>query len=127
MGAEFQLPRPIARNRGIPRTEVDTVGDRKILRDHRPVKSDKARGIGEVGQKGRDIAVADKYLGIRPDLVQVETLEQIVRAITTARANDGTHLVAHKHLFEFLQAAIDRARKVEFAIKNRIEVKRLVS
>src|SRR5215471_14006795 len=99
----------------------------EIFCDHRTMKGHHVTGIAEKRQEGRDVAVAYKKLGMQLDLFQVQPRQQVVATVSAARANDGAHLVALKHLFQLAGTALDGAGKVQVLVKNRSEIERLIS
>ena len=58
---------------------------------------------------------------------RIERQRQVVRPVSSARANDGADIVAHEHVFQFPRPALHRTGKVQIAIENRLEIKRLVA
>ena len=58
---------------------------------------------------------------------EIQRLQQIVGAVTAARAYDRAHVVAYEHLFHFARPAFDRSGEVKILFQNRIEIERDVS
>src|ERR1700730_4985736 len=100
---------------------------RKIFGHHWTLKRDQPNRIRKVGQKRREIAVADEYFGMGFDLVQIQEIQKIVGTVPSARANNGPHLVAYKHLFQLASTSLRRSGKVKILVKNRIEIEGLIS
>ena len=114
-------------HRCFPRSEIDSVCQRKILGHHGAVKRHKSGRVGEARQQGCDVAVAHKNLRMRDDLTGVKFGQQVIRAVASTRTQDGPHILAHKHLFQFARAPIRRASEVQILFDDRLEVERLVS
>ena len=100
---------------------------RKILGHHRAVKRNQSSRVREVGQQRGQIAVADKNLGMCLDLLQIENIEKIVRAVSAPGAHDRPHFVADEHFFQFPRAPRRRPREVEIVLEDGIKIERLVS
>src|SRR3954454_16854239 len=97
-----------------------------VLRGHRSVKGDETCRIGEVHQQSCDVAVANEYLGMSLDLLQVQPIEQVVRSVASAGAEDGTHVIAFEHVLHFADTALDGTGVIEIAIEDRVEVERAI-
>src|SRR5215831_18548305 len=59
---------------------------------------------------------------MRSDLVEIELAQQVIAAIPTSCAHNGTHIGARKHLLQFARASLDRSREVYVTIQNRVEI-----
>src|SRR3954467_6583431 len=97
-----------------------------VLGGHRSVKGDETCRIGEAGQQSCDVAVANEYLRMSLDLFQVQPIEQVVRSVASAGAEDRTHIIAFEHVLHFPDTALDGTGKIEIAIEDRIEVERAI-
>ncbi len=91
------------------------------------MKGHKITFVGKPGEQSCQVAVADEDFGMGCDLGQIDRLQKIVRAVASARADDRTDIVAHKHLFEFPHAAFGRACEIQIAIEDRVEIKGLIA
>src|SRR5712671_2210383 len=91
------------------------------------MKCHEVGGVGKASQQAGEIAVADENLRMSGDLAQIERVQQIIRPVTAAGANNCAHVLAHEHLFQFTSAALHGARKIQIALDNRVEIERLVS
>ena len=91
------------------------------------MKSYQPACIHKVCQQRGDVAIADKNLWAAPDRVQIERLQQIVRAIAAARTQNRLHIRTRKHFGQLANAPLERPGKVKIALKNGIEIKRLVA
>ena len=58
---------------------------------------------------------------------EIESIQQIVRAVSTARADDRAHIVASEHFFQFPRAPLGRAGEIKIVFEDGIEIERLVS
>ena len=85
------------------------------------------RRVRHAAHQRRNIAVAHQNLGMRNDLCRIKRQRQIVRSVASARANDGADIVAREHVFQFACPALDRTGKVQIAIEDRLEIKRLIT
>src|SRR3954447_3215917 len=101
----WNIPGGWARQARLPRLQIDSARMRPVFGHHGAVEHSDVCGVQEVSKQACDVAVADKYLGMRFDLREIEFLDQIIGAIASARANDGADVVAREHLFEFACAA----------------------
>ena len=81
-------------------SKIHSVGVRPVFGDHRSVKRDQA-GVDKLSEQRCDIAVADEDLRMVRNLLPVEIPQQVVRAVTAARAHDGADFVALEHFFQF--------------------------
>src|SRR6266849_5746854 len=94
-------------------------------------------GVGKSGQQRRRVAVAHENLRVRSDLLDVNRLrikglrvkgrQQVVRPISSSRANNRADIVAREHLFEFPRPAIGRTGKVQVAFEERLEIKWVIA
>ena len=94
-----------------PGIHVDAVGPGKISRDHGRVKSDQSSAVAQVGKQGRHIAAASKDLRICANELQVEVRQQIVAAVTSARAEDGPHFRSAEHFMQFADPPLHGSRQ----------------
>src|SRR6516162_6778076 len=86
------------------------------------MKRDESGGIAKAGEQAGQIAVSSEDFGVADDLRGVEFSEQVVRSIAATCAEDGADVVAREHVFERADAALQRSRKIEIAIKNRVVI-----
>src|SRR6266852_311361 len=96
------------------------------------MKGYKVGGLGKPGQQRCKVTVAHKNLRMLGDRFQTKPLrttrrQQVVRSISSSRTNDGSDIVAREHIFQFPRSAFRRTRKVQIALQDRLEIKRLVS
>src|SRR6266849_1877115 len=94
-------------------------------------------GVGKSGQQRRRVAVAHENLRVRSDLLDVNRLrikglrvkgrQQVVRPISSSRANNRADIVAREHLFEFPRPAIGRTGEIQIAFEDRLEIKRVIA
>jgi hypothetical protein len=91
------------------------------------MESDESRNVGEMRQQAGDIAVSDEDFGMRLDLLEIELIQQIVRPIASAGADDGAHVIALEHCFQFSDAALDGTGEVDIAIEDRVQVEGPIS
>src|SRR5450631_4067407 len=123
----MHIPRCRLRNGSLPRGQVDAVLMKPVLSDHWAVESNEACDVVKVGQKRSDVAVADENLGMRPDLFEIQRVQEIVGTVTTAGAEDRADVVADKHFFQLARPALHRAGKVKIVFQDRIEIERAVA
>src|SRR5579863_1047820 len=84
-------------------------------------------GVGKVSQQTGEVAVANDNFGMTPNGFEINSVQQVIRAVAAAGAEDGANVIALEHFFQFADAAIDRSCEIEIAVENRIEIERLVS
>src|SRR5207245_3966784 len=81
----------------LPRLQIDAILMRKIFCDHGTVKRHETARICKVGEKSRDITVANENLGMECKFSQIERIEQVVRPVPTTRTDDVTAIVPLEH------------------------------
>ncbi len=91
------------------------------------MKGYEASCITEVRQQARNVAVANNNFGLGGKPLQIQARQQIVCSVPPSRTNYRVHVIAFEHLFEFLDAAFGRARKIEIVGKSGFVVNDLVS
>src|SRR5882757_5312467 len=84
-------------------------------------------GVGKASQQAREVAVANENLRMSGDLPQIERVQQIIRSVAAAGANNCAYIFAYEHLLQFPSPAFHGARKIQIALDNRVEIERLVS
>src|SRR5581483_11620892 len=92
----------------------------EILGDHWSVESHEPCGIGEPGEQRGDVAVANEHFRMSGNLAQIEDLEEVIRSVSAAGANDRADIVPLEHLLQLASAAFDRSREIEVVREDRL-------
>jgi hypothetical protein len=85
------------------------------------------RSITEIRQQRRHIATTDEDFGIGADQVKIEVRQKVIAAVAPARAENRFDLRASEHLMQLVHTPLNRSGKVQFALENGREIKRLIS
>src|SRR5580692_12105904 len=64
---------------------------------------------------------------MRFDFVEIESVEQIIRAVSAASANNRPDVISGEHFLQFTGPAICGAGEVEILFRDGVEIKGLVS
>ena len=110
-----------------PRIFVDAIGPGKVSGRHGTMKGDQSGRIAQISEQRRYIATAYEDLGVAAYQSHIEARQKIVAAVPSARANNSAHFPSPEHLVEFIQSSLHRSCKIQVAIQDRRQIKRLIA
>ena len=102
-----------AGERGLEAGEMDAILAKEIRRDHRAVECWKTDLIEQAQLKTSHVAVCEKRLGIIADQFEIEVLEQVVGAVTTAHSSNDADVGIGKRCMQVFKPLCGCARKKE--------------